>query len=206
MFTFCPSCASEEISFEKGKIFHCPDCGFHYYHNVAAATACLISVPDHFTSSGNPRAAGQDSPPAGGGGEYGAQRLMFLVRGREPAKGKLDLPGGFVDPGEGALEGLCRELREELGWTPPIPPGADLSRIFTLFASFPNVYPYKDIAYNTCDLFFTVSAMGLTEQDLRLEQAEITGVRFLKPEEIDYDEIAFESVRRAVKAYLAALS
>ena len=184
MFTFCPSCASEKISFEEGKVFRCPNCGFHYYHNVAAATACLISVPAD-------------------GGEHSAQRLMFLVRGREPAKGKLDLPGGFVDPGEGALEGLYRELREEIGWTPPVPPGAALSRVFTLFDSFPNVYPYKGIMYNTCDLCFSVSAPGLTEQDLRLEQDEIAGVRFLKPEEIDYDEIAFTSIKRAVKAYLA---
>ena len=180
MFAFCPSCASKKISFEQGKVFRCPDCGFVYYHNVAAATGCLISVPE--TGRG--------------------QRLMFLVRGKEPGKGRLDLPGGFVDPGEGALEGLYRELREEIGWAPPVPPDADLSRVFKIFASFPNVYPYKGIVYNTCDLFFAVSAPGLTEQNLRLEKGEIAGVRFLRPEEIDYSEIAFESARRAVKAYL----
>jgi len=178
LFKFCPSCASEKISFEQGKAFRCPDCGFVYYHNVAAATGCIISVPET------------------------GERLMFLVRGKEPAKGRLDLPGGFVDPGEGALDGLYRELREEIGWTPPIPSGVNLSQVFKLFASFPNVYPYKGIVYNTCDLFFTVSAPGLTEQDLRLEQDEIAGVRFLRPEEIDYSEFAFESTRQAVKAYL----
>jgi 8-oxo-dGTP pyrophosphatase MutT (NUDIX family) len=180
MFTFCPCCASRNISFEKGKVFRCPDCGFVYYQNTAAATGCVISVPE-----------------AEGGGE----RLMLLVRGKEPAKGKLDLPGGFVDNGEGAFEGLCRELREEIGWTPPIPPGASPARVFTLFASFPNVYPYKNIVYNTCDLFFTVSAPGLCETDLRLEAEEIAAVRFVRPGEIDYDEIAFDSTRRALRAY-----
>jgi ADP-ribose pyrophosphatase YjhB (NUDIX family) len=173
MFKFCPSCASEKISFEKGKTFRCPDCGFVYYHNIAAATGCVISVP-----------------------EADGERLMFLVRGREPAKGRLDLPGGFVDLNEGALEGLCRELREEIGWTPP-------ARGFTLFASFPNVYPYKGIVYNTCDLFFSLSAPGLREQDLRLQESEIAGVRFLKPGEIDFEEIAFDSTRRAIRAYAA---
>jgi 8-oxo-dGTP pyrophosphatase MutT (NUDIX family) len=185
MFTFCPSCASKNIAFEQGKVFRCPDCGFVYYHNTAAASGCVISVPR-----------------AGGG-----ERIMLLVRGKEPAKGRLDLPGGFVDPGEGVLEGLCRELREEIGWTPPIPPGASLAQVFTLFASFPNVYPYKNIVYNTCDLFFTLSAPGLSEKDLRLEEAEIAGVRFVKPEEINLGEIAgdlaFESTRRAIQAYLA---
>jgi len=196
MFNFCPSCASKKISFERGKAFRCPDCGFSYYHNVAAATACVISVPETGGVSGT-----SGVPEAGR-----SQRLMFLVRGKEPAKGKLDLPGGFVDPGEGALEGLYRELREEIGWAPPVPPDADLSRVFKLFASFPNVYPYKGIVYNTCDLFFAVSAPGLAEQDLCLEQKEIAGIRFLRPEEIDFNEIAFESTRRAVKAYLVSLS
>jgi 8-oxo-dGTP pyrophosphatase MutT (NUDIX family) len=175
MFKFCPSCASEKIGF-SGNVFRCPDCGFVYYHNTAAATGCIISV---------------------------GERLMFLVRGKEPAKGKLDLPGGFVDPGEGALDCLYRELREEIGWTPPVPPGAPLTEVFTLVASFSNVYPYKNIPYNTCDLYFSLHAPGLSERDLRLQPEEVTAVRFLKPEEINYDEIAFDSTRQAVRAYLS---
>jgi 8-oxo-dGTP pyrophosphatase MutT (NUDIX family) len=180
MFNFCPSCASKKINFENGKVFRCPDCGFVYYHNIACAAGCLISIPDD-----------------------DGEKLVFMVRGNEPGKGLLDLPGGFVDIGEGVLEGLNRELKEEIGWTPDIPEGASLADIFRLYASFPNVYPYKDIIYNTCDMFFSVSAPGLTEQDFCLEQAEIAGVRILKPEEIVLDQFAFESTKRAVKAYLA---
>ncbi|MDR1868580.1 MAG: NUDIX domain-containing protein [Treponema sp.] len=183
MFNFCPSCASKKIKFEEGKVFRCPDCGFVYYHNIAAATGCIISVPQ----------------------TDGAQRLVFLVRGKEPAVGKLDLPGGFVDVGEGALVGLYRELQEEIGWTPPVPDGAPLASVFTLFASFSNVYEYKNIKYNTCDMYFSVTAPGLKPEDLRLEQAEVSAVRFLKPEEIDFSQFAFESTRRAVKAYLNIL-
>ena len=180
MFTYCPACASKKITFENGKVFRCPDCGFVYYHNTAAATGCIISVP-----------------------ENGVERILFLVRGKEPAKGKLDLPGGFVDPGEGILEGLYRELQEEIGWTPPVPEGKPLTEVFTLFASFPNVYPYKNIAYNTCDVYFCLRAPGLREQDLVLEESEIAAASFLRPEDIDYDAIAFDPVRRAVQAYLA---
>ncbi|MCL2192925.1 MAG: NUDIX domain-containing protein [Treponema sp.] len=180
MFKFCPGCASEKIDFQNGKAFRCPDCGFVYYHNIAAATGCIIGVPD-----------------------VGGERLMFLVRGKEPAIGKLDLPGGFVDIGEGAIEGLHRELREEIGWVPPIPPGLSLAGVYTLFASFSNVYPYKGISYNTCDLYFYVKAPGLSEKDLVLERSEVSAVRFLKPHDIDYDEIAFDSTRNAVRAYLS---
>ena len=174
MFQYCPSCGSKGIGF-SGNRFHCRDCGFVYYHNTAAATGCVI---------------------------HSQEGVLLLVRGKEPALGQLDLPGGFVNPGEGALEGLLRELEEETGWTPPLPPGRPLAEIFTLFASFPNVYPYRGIVYNTCDLFFTLSAPELREGDLRLEAAEIAGVRFVPPKNIDLEELAFDSTKRALRAWL----
>jgi ADP-ribose pyrophosphatase YjhB (NUDIX family) len=167
MFQLCPSCASRSITFTENKVFRCPDCGFVYYHNVAAATGGIIDT---------------------------GTTILFLVRGADPAKGKLDLPGGFVNPGEGAFEGLRRECVEEIGWDP----GENLA----LFASFPNTYPYKNISYNTCDLFFVISAPGLKETDLRLDPEEIAGVRFITPSEINLDDVAFDSTRRAVKAFL----
>ena len=184
MFQYCPACGKKGIVL-KGNRFSCPVCGFVYYHNTAAATGCLICVPD------------TDGPDQKSG-----EKFVFLVRGNDPGRGMLDLPGGFVDPGEGVLEGLYRELQEEIGWTPPVPEGTPLTEIFTLFASFPNVYTYKNIPYNTCDMYFSLCAPGLREQDLSLREGEIAAVRFLRPEEINYDEFAFDSTRRAVQAYL----
>jgi 8-oxo-dGTP pyrophosphatase MutT (NUDIX family) len=37
------------------------------------------------------------------------------VRGIEPEKGRMDLPGGFVEVGEHPRDALAREAREELG-------------------------------------------------------------------------------------------
>ena len=42
-------------------------------------------------------------------------RVLLARRGNEPAKGKWDLPGGFLEEGEQPLEALRRELREETG-------------------------------------------------------------------------------------------
>ena len=173
MFQYCPSCGKNKIEF-SGNRFHCTDCGFVYYHNTAAATGCVIQVEE---------------------------KVILLVRGKEPGLGKLDIPGGFVDPGEGILEGLYREIKEELGWTPPIAPGVSLAEYFTLFASFPNVYPYKNIVYNTCDIFFTFSAPGLTEKDIQIEAEEISAVRFLRPDEVNSGDFAFDSTRRAMDAF-----
>jgi ADP-ribose pyrophosphatase YjhB (NUDIX family) len=177
MWNYCPACGAPEIRFDGSHKFSCPGCGFVYYHNTAAATGCVIRT---------------------------GQGLVFLVRGKEPARGKLDLPGGFVDPGEGAVEGLLRELREEIGWEAPPADiaGGTVPRGLSLFASFPNVYPYRGIAYNTCDLFFTLDAPGLTKEDLRLHAGEIGGVRFIKPEDIKLEELAFDSTRRALRAWL----
>jgi 8-oxo-dGTP diphosphatase len=36
-------------------------------------------------------------------------------RAREPEKGRLDVPGGFLLPGEDPITGLKREIDEELG-------------------------------------------------------------------------------------------
>jgi ADP-ribose pyrophosphatase YjhB (NUDIX family) len=36
-------------------------------------------------------------------------------RARDPEKGKFDVPGGFLRPGEDPIDGLRREVREELG-------------------------------------------------------------------------------------------
>lgn len=40
--------------------------------------------------------------------------VLLVRRKQEPAKGQWSLPGGAVELGEGILEALARELREEL--------------------------------------------------------------------------------------------
>lgn len=97
----------------------CADCGFTFYQNASAATVAVVV---------NER------------GE-----LLCVVRSREPARGTLDLPGGFVDPGEGIDEGCLRELREEVGAE------AEIERF--LF-SLPNVYPFGGFDVATSDAFF----------------------------------------------------
>ena len=175
MFRYCPSCASRHIRFEENKKVYCPDCGLVYYHNTAAATGLILNT----------------------GGA-----VVLLVRGKDPAKGGLDLPGGFVDPAEGALEGLRRECREELGFDPLT---AFPASRFIFLDSFPNTYPYRGFRYNTCDMFFTFDAPGLSETDIVMEREEIAGVRFVPPDSIDYDEIAFPSSRAALRRYTELL-
>ena len=116
-------------------------------------------------------------------------RILFIKRAAEPARGKLAVPGGFIGPGETAEEAAVRETREELG--------AEI-RNLRFIASRPNLYLYRDIPYNTCDLFFTadlITSFG----DFTIEKSEIEEVSFLKPEEINYDDIAFTSLKEILR-------
>ena len=73
--------------------------------------------------------------------------ILLTRRNQEPKKGKLDLAGGFVDPKETAEETCARELFEEMKIK------IDISKLKYL-ASLPNIYEYKNIIYNTLDLFY----------------------------------------------------
>lgn len=115
--------------------------------------------------------------------------VLAVVRNREPGKGLFDFPGGFVDPDESAEQALGREIAEELNIT---------VGSFEYLCSAPNRYKYKGIDYTTCDMFFIAR---LTSPDLILEPSEIAGYQWLKPEELNPGDFAFQSMRVAIQAY-----
>ena len=119
--------------------------------------------------------------------------ILFTRRNQEPKKGKLDLAGGFVDPKESAEETCVRELLEEMKIE------VDISKLKYL-ASLPNTYEYKDILYNTLDLFYEYEVDE--KFNIELEISEISETAWLKKEELDLDDIAFDSQRIFFQKYL----
>jgi len=112
-------------------------------------------------------------------------RFLFLVRAKEPGRGLLGLPGGFVDPGEGAEEALAREVWEEVGGV--LGPARFLR-------SRPNVYPFAGVTYHTCDLYFQAPLAG-SPADLKADPAEVSELRWLAPAEVRLEDLAFPSLR-----------
>lgn len=118
-FKHCPVCGSASFTDNDEKSRRCADCSFVYYLNPSSAYVAVIVD------------------------ERG--RLLVERRGREPAIGTLDLPGGFADMGETVEEGLAREVLEETGLS--------VVRTEYLF-SIPNEYLYSGFQIPTLDLFF----------------------------------------------------
>lgn len=160
LFRYCPSCGSKGILFDGVKELRCQTCSFTYFHNSAAAVGIIL--------------------------EYGDQ-ILLIKRNNEPSKGKLDLPGGFVDPNESVEEAAKREVREELNM--------ELGMLKYL-GSQPNTYEYKGVTYKTCDLFFS-SRIDTIPTDL--DKTEIKELILVSRSEIPLEEIAFESTKKMLR-------
>lgn len=172
-FKFCPMCASQKIQNKENRKWICPDCGFDLYANVASAVGIIIR--DKYSN------------------------VLFEVRAKEPAKGMLALPGGFVDFDEKAEDAVVRECIEEIG----VKVGG-----IEFLCSNPNTYPYKNIEYKTCDLFFVAQLSSEYDsiedfiKTLKPQESEVTGFAFHKIntlEDIDKLPLAFESSRKTLK-------
>lgn len=119
--------------------------------------------------------------------------ILFTVRNQEPKIGKLDLPGGFCDPEETAEFTCKREILEELGLVLE-------EEKFCYLGSQPNIYPYKGIVYNTLDLFYLYELHEKPEATLELE--EISDIRWISLKVLGFEELAFDSQKKFLKAYL----
>lgn len=168
-FKFCPACASPRLYSARGRMWICPDCGFEYFHNVATAAGIIIDA------NGS---------------------LLLVRRAKQPQKGFLGLPGGFVDPGERAEDGALRECREELGWAP---------QEISFLASYPNIYRYHAIPYATCDLYFYSRVGFLSPANLDPDSDEVEEAVFCQADAIPWEAVAFESLRRALRKYVLTM-
>jgi 8-oxo-dGTP diphosphatase len=52
-----------------------------------------------------------------GGVVIHSNHVLLIRRGREPLKGEWSIPGGMLELGEGLVEGVRREIKEETGLT-----------------------------------------------------------------------------------------
>jgi ADP-ribose pyrophosphatase YjhB (NUDIX family) len=162
-FQFCPCCGEKRRAIPQDQTFRCGGCGFQYYFNPAIAAAAFVLDKDGLA--------------------------LFIRRAKNPAKGKLAIPGGFIDSGETAEGALRREIREEVN--------LEISSIEYL-CSQPNLYPYKGVTYSVLDLFFVAKAEGMAGA------AALDGVAsycWLHPAAVNPEELAFSSMQTALSVF-----
>lgn len=165
VLTFCPKCGSSKFIATGERSLKCEDCNFHYFINSAAAVACLVCDNEG--------------------------KLMLVTRGVEPNYGKLDLPGGFIDPMETAENAVSRELFEELGLH---------VKSMEYLGSAPNEYVFSEFTVFTLDMAFKVNAESLANLK---PMDDILAYKFYAEDEIDYDDIPAPSIKQFVKDYFA---
>lgn len=157
----CPYCGSTDILWDGTRCMQCANCKHRFYINAASAVVALI-----YNEAGE---------------------LLFTRRKRDPVKGTLDLPGGFVDLGEKAEAAVIRETKEELN--------LDMLEV-QYVGSMPNRYLFGGIVYFTLDLVFrckpkTFATISVAD--------DVSDYIFIDPKMIDLNEIGLESIRTLVQ-------
>ena len=163
-FLYCPKCGSAHFEVHNGKSKECTDCGFVYYFNPSSATVALILNEQN--------------------------ELLVCRRAKEPAKGTLDLPGGFIDMAETGEEGVAREVKEETGM--------NVVKTEYLF-SLPNIYIYSGFPVHTLDMFFSCKVSDTSHFKAMDDAAETF---FLPLKDIRTEDFGLGSIRQGLEKFL----
>ena len=163
-FEYCPRCGSHHFVENGVRSKKCENCGFEYFMNPSAANVAIIKNSE---------------------GE-----ILVTLRKQEPAKGTLDLPGGFTEIGETSEEGVKREVMEETG--------LNVTAVHYLF-SLPNVYRYSGIELPTLDMFYECDIEDETVLAANDDAAECM---WIKPEDIHTEQFGLRSVRWGLVKFL----
>lgn len=160
VFQFCPRCGHNSFNPNHKHAKQCLSCHFQYFFNSSTAVIALIEDPQG--------------------------KLLVTRRAYAPAQGSLDLPGGFVSPGESAESCLKREVLEETNIL--------ISSAHFLY-SLPNVYLFSGIDIYTTDLVFSCQ----TKQVDNYQAADdVSEIHFLSARELNPDDFGLQSIQACV--------
>jgi len=160
---FCPFCGMKPFRARTENFMQCAACHKRLYINASGAVACVI--------------------------ENAEGEILLARRAFAPAKGMLDLPGGFVNPDETAEDAARREVKEELN--------LDVESL-QYICSACNHYLYGELTYFTLDLGFKCSVSDFSA--MRADD-DVSGYLFAPRQRIDMREICFPSIRTILRTY-----
>lgn len=161
----CPSCGIKSSKILSTTVYFCRNCGIEIHFSPVTSAAALIEDP-----SGN---------------------VLFIKRKKAPEKGKLGIPGGFLNPGESLEEALVREVKEEVG--------LELNS-WSYLGGWPNEYSYNSVVYSVTDIYFIARVKDFAM--VKICSKEVVEVLVAHPREVDPKDLAFPSLKTAVSEYL----
>lgn len=156
-YKYCPWCGKKLV--KKDDYFECTSCGKSVFLNSFPGAGALIIKNN---------------------------KILLAIRAKDPHKGKLDIPGGFLKCGELPEVGLKREIKEETS--------LDI-KIIKLHGIYINHYEYQGIEYKALDLFYRVKITKGTPK----AQDDVAELKWYKIDKIPLGEICFKSNKKALR-------
>ncbi len=157
---FCLHCGSRQVRYQVPPMdnrerFVCQSCGYVHYENPNMVVGCIPVWED---------------------------RILLCRRAINPRRGLWTLPAGFMELGESAPQGACRETMEEANVQ------VEIDALFALFS-----LPYLDQVY----LMYRASM--LNEQcSPGLESSQVA---LFQQDQIPWEQIAFASIYYTLKLF-----
>ena len=161
LFKYCPKCGSKEFNINNDESKKCANCGFIYYFNAAAAVVAVI--------------------------ENSKGEVLVARRAKDPAKGTLDLPGGFAGMHETIEETVRREILEETR--------LEVDAVNFLF-SIPNLYEYSGFVVHTMDMFFQCKIDDFGNMKA---QDDVLELLFIQKQELNIEDFGLKSIREGIE-------
>lgn len=118
--------------------------------------------------------------------------VLIATRAKDPGKGTVDFPGGFIDLDETLEQAAKREVLEETGIKPD-----DYSQLEFLYNGV-ELYPYQGENLEVLGVFFLARML----RDVKLDpQDDVESLEWVAPENITKDQIftGFESVWKSLQ-------
>jgi ADP-ribose pyrophosphatase YjhB (NUDIX family) len=156
---FCPRCGSPDFRAETAHQLVCAACAFEWFLNPAVAAACFVLDE--------------------------RDRVLLIRRQKDPGRGLLAPPGGFIHAGETAEAGVRREVQEETGLSP---------ETVEYLGSQPNTYAYGGHSYAVLDLFFVARLPAFGDLVVGEDVSELV---VLPAAAIEPSALAFPSMQAA---------
>lgn len=161
LFKFCPKCGSNKFNVNNNESKKCDDCGFTYYFNSSAAIVAVI--------------------------QNSKDEILVARRAKDPAKGTLDLPGGFAAIHETIEKTVYREVLEETR--------LEITSLKYLF-SIPNIYVYSGFEVHTMDMFFKCVIDDFSNMKA---QDDVLDLFFIPKEDLNPADFGLMSIKKGVE-------